>query len=83
MRLPDVAARLVELSAEIAELSAHIKRRRPINVAPPSSRRVTKELAAEIRTFAREHQTWTQMRIAKKFGVNPGRVSEAVRGKRN
>jgi len=82
MRLPDVAARLNELAVEIAELSAQIKRRKPVNIAPPAARRMTKQLAADIRSHAREHPTWTQMQIAKKFGVNPGRVSEAIRGKR-
>ena len=82
MRLPDVAARLTELAVEIAMLSEQIKRRRRVKVAPPAARRMTKELAAQIRQYAKEHPTWTQMQIAKKFGVNPGRVSEAIRGKR-
>lgn len=43
---------------------------------------VTSELAAEIREFAQANPLWSTLRVARKFRVNPGRVSEAIAGLR-
>lgn len=40
------------------------------------------EVAAEIRAYHAANQNLTQSAIARHFNVNPGRVSEALNGKR-
>jgi hypothetical protein len=82
MRLPEVAARLEELGKEISQLSKMIARRKPIRKAEPTSTPMSPDLARDIRAFARQHPTMSQLKIGQKFGVNQGRVSEALRGKR-
>lgn len=44
--------------------------------------RMTPQLAERMREYAREHKHMTQAEIAAHFGVNPGRVSEALSGQR-
>jgi hypothetical protein len=43
---------------------------------------VTPELKAEMAAFAKAHPELSQTAIASRFNVNPGRVSEALQGKR-
>jgi hypothetical protein len=62
-----------------AIVGLHLKRRSPIRKAPVHSKTVTPELAADIRHFAKNHPHLSQMTIASTFGVNSGRVSEAMR----
>jgi hypothetical protein len=80
MRLPEIADRLRAISAELEMLSEEMARRKPKNVAPRSSRRMTPELRAEIYSFAKAHPTMTQVAIGNHFRVNPGRVSESLAG---
>ncbi len=85
MRLPEVANRLREIAAEhkIGELEilANEIRRRPIEKrAPDKSRPMTPELAAEILDWCHTFPTQSQAEVARRFNVNPGRVSEALRG---
>jgi hypothetical protein len=82
MRLPEVAARLEELGKEISQLSKMIARRKPTRIAKPISASMTPELIRDIRKYARANPKLSQLQIANHFNVNPGRVSEALRGKR-
>ena len=87
MRLPDIRERLVELSfehdiPELRELAAEMVRRHSNRRAPTKSRRVTTFLALRIRLHARINQKASFQEIANHFGVNPGRVSEIINGKR-
>jgi Mn-dependent DtxR family transcriptional regulator len=57
-------------------------RRKPKTVAPARSRPITPSLKVMIRLFAANNPTMSQVEIGRAFNVNPGRVSEAIRGKR-
>lgn len=85
MRLQEVAERLLQLAVEhdieeLFELAGQIPRRRFGGRKKSISRPVTEELREEIRQFAARHDHLTQAEIARYFNVNPGRVSEAIRG---
>lgn len=87
MRLPEVAARLRELSAELncAELNnlaAEIGRRQLAPRAPVTSVKISDEIRERIRNIHKENPKLSQAEIAMQVGVNPGRVSETLRGKR-
>lgn len=87
MRIPEVRSRLIEKAAEtgdeeLATLAYALFRRRPVRRAVPQSRPMTPELRAEIRNYASRHPRATLARIASALDVNPGRVSEALGGKR-
>lgn len=59
-----------------------LKRRPPVRKAKPKSAHAGPALRAAIRGFAKKHPGLSQLEIARRFNVNPGRVSEAIRGKR-
>lgn len=96
MRIPDVRDRMIVLkfqlshatkllasvSAELEKLSNELIRRPSVRKARRTSNEFTPELAVEIRAYAVQHPGVSQNDIAKSFGVNAGRVSEALRGKR-
>ncbi|MGE8129035.1 hypothetical protein ACQKQD_18840 [Methylobacterium sp. NPDC080182] len=86
MRIPEIADRLREVAAEqgLPELAglADELRRRPAQRAPARSRRMTDQIAAEIRQLHCEVPRMSQADIAKVIGVNQGRVSEVLKGKR-
>lgn len=95
MRLPEARE---ELRAVIQELAAEgreellarlfpvlnaMYRRRRAPERKPIAKPMTPELRAQIRAFANDYPELTQLQIGNHFGVNPGRVSEAVYGKRH
>lgn len=87
MKVPEVAARLRALAAErgIPELSVladHLRRRPAVRRAAPSSTPMTDATARAIRAYAAAFPLAPLTGIARTFNVNPGRVSEALRGKR-
>jgi len=87
MRIPEIRDRLHELAdaynlPELRELAGELNRRPPVRVAEVTSTPMTGQLAAEIRHYARRHPGASFARIAGVFGVNPGRVSEVISGKR-
>ena len=82
MRLPEVASRLRELAIklgcdELDELADEIGRRSPRQRAPITSASMTGALRAQIRALKA-----AEPEIGRRFNLNPGRVSEAPRGKR-
>lgn len=87
MKLPEVAARLRELAVslpcpELNELADEIARRPAGTRAPVKSARMTAKLKADIIAFAAANPGMAQTEIGAHFNVNPGRVSEALKGKR-
>lgn len=85
MRLPEVADRLRQIADqhqidELHALAAEIRRRPAKSRAAPHSTRMTPMMADAIRRYHRDHPGASQVEIAQFFGVNPGRVSEALRG---
>jgi hypothetical protein len=87
MRVSEVQARLRHLAgihdiAELRRLADELDRRKPIKVAARSSTPMTDRLRKEIRTYSKANPNAPQTDIARHFNVNPGRVSEALRGVR-
>ena len=87
MRLPEVATRLRELATdlgcgELNELADEIGRRPPRQRAPASSVPMTDALKVKIRAMKAAEPHLSQAEIGRRLNLNPGRVSEALRGKR-
>jgi hypothetical protein len=87
MRLPEIAARLRQLAVELPceelnALATEIGRRQLGPRAPSTSNRINDEIRERIRSIHKENPSLTQAEIAMQVGVNPGRVSETLRGKR-
>lgn len=87
MSIPEVRDRLRELAVELdeeelAELADQLYRRQAGKRAPRRSPVVTAEMAEEIRQYAAQHPDAHQQDIAEHFGVNHGRVSEALNHER-
>ena len=87
MRLPEVATRLRELAIvlhcdELNELADEIGRRSPRQRAPTTSARMTEALRIQIRAMKAAEPDLSQAEIGRRLNLNPGRVSEALMGKR-
>jgi hypothetical protein len=92
MRLPEVADALLKVAEDkrmppdlrdrIIKLTGEMKRRSGPR-RPVQSATVTPALMDEIREYHRVNRHMTQSAIARHFNVNPGRVSEAINGKRD
>ena len=96
MKLPGVRNRLyelaeeykqdVKLSAELKKLADEIKRRPPIMRAKRSSRATTPAKIFILKNFhslmRKLSPTWPMRKTGYLFNMDGGRVSEAVRGKR-
>ena len=82
MKLPDVKKRLDDLIVELQALSAEIPRRRPLKKGRITSVSVTPTLRKAVIVEHKINPKKSQAELAKQFGVNPGRVSEILRGKR-
>lgn len=81
--IPDARDRLRELAdiheiAELREIAEAMYRRSATRRAQTRSPKVTPEMAEEIRQYAADHPDLHQQDIANHFGVNVGRVSEAL-----
>lgn len=88
LTIPEVRERLYHLadvlgSDELYFLATQLHRRRPGHNGKPASRRMTPELAQAIRDFAAANPDVTEHAIGVRFGVNQGRVSEALVGFRD
>lgn len=87
MRLPEIAARLRELATdlgcdELNNLADEMGRRSPRQRAPITSAPMSDALKAQIRAMKAAEPDLSQAEIGKRLNLNPGRVSEALRGKR-
>jgi hypothetical protein len=87
MTIPEVRDRLIELSLErgipeLTELAQQLSRKFHGRKARPRSAAMTAERTQAIREYARAHPTMSELEIGLVFGVNQGRVSEALYGKR-
>ena len=71
-----------QAAREIRSTMRLLVRQSPVRRAPRVSRYVTRRLIGEIKAFARVHPLMTLQDIAEHFGVNIGRVSEILNGKR-
>lgn len=69
-------------ASELQGLIEQLKRRSAKRVTPVKSHKATEVLKAHIRAYAANHPNASQMEIAAVFHLNPGRVSEALSGKR-
>ena len=81
--IPAVRDRLRELAdeheiEELHELADQMYRKSAKKRAPIRSPKLTPEMAKDIREFASANPQAHQQDIAEKFGVNHGRVSEAL-----
>lgn len=88
MRLPEVATRLRELATqldcgELSELADEIARRPSAQRAPRSSAPMTDLLRAQIRAMKAAEPDLSHAEIGRRLNLNPGRVSETLRGKRS
>lgn len=88
MRIPEIRDRLRELAVEhgideLDLLAEELRRRKPCRKAPVQSAPMTDELNAAVRAYATAYPAAPLSRIAAVFGVNHGRVSEALAGKRH
>ena len=84
MTIPEVRDRLRQIAAEaklpeLVRLAEELKRRPAIRRATPRSQHPRK---AAIRAYVALHSDEPLQDVATRFGVNIGRVSEALRGKR-
>jgi hypothetical protein len=87
LRLPEVATRLRELAAELncselSDLADEISRRPSGQRAARTSVPMTDSLRERIRTMKAAEPHLSKAEIGKRLNVNPGRVSEALKGKR-
>lgn len=71
-----------DLASQMVTWADGLHRRRKKTSAPVTSARVTPALARAVREYAAAHPEEPQYKIAQKFNINPGRVSEILAGKR-
>lgn len=71
-----------ELAGEVRTLALATTRRSAVRRAPARYARLTEERQAAIRAYASNNPTASYTTIARRFETGPGRVSEAVAGKR-
>jgi hypothetical protein len=77
------AAGYRELAGRLDAVLADLHRRPLVRRrAPIESRPVDASMAAALRRYAHRHPKLSQQAIAERFGVNHGRVAEALRGDR-
>ena len=85
--IPVLRKRIQEIAEELGneELSGiadEMQRNPAAKRAPKKSIPFTAEMAEQIREFAKGHADWHNQEIADHFGVNPGRVSDALHNKK-
>lgn len=90
MTIPECRVALLELatrvddetSSEIHEIVDQMFRRAPVRKAAPQQSGLTPALVRAVRDFARRNPKANYVTIGNHFGINIGRVSEALTGKR-
>ena len=76
-----LARRQLYIADKIQQLSEET-RRRAYERAPVTSRRVTQTVRASVRRMAEFHPEMAHQALAEAHGINIGRVSEILHGKR-
>lgn len=74
--------KLLSLARRIERIVRYKMKRASGPRAEPHRRPMTPELKKEILEYHRSHPKEAQDKIAERFNVNQGRVSEIIRGKR-
>lgn len=74
--------RIAELAAELDEIAEEGRRRPPVKIAPRRAAAVTEEIALAVIEYAATHPTTPNRLIGQRFGIDGGRVSEILAGKR-
>jgi DNA integrity scanning protein DisA with diadenylate cyclase activity len=87
LRIPEIRDRLRILAVhhndpELAELAEELKRRKRAQKTRAKAKPMTKEKAKAICAYKKAYPNKSQVEIGALFDVNPGRVSEALHGKR-
>jgi len=77
--IPEIRQELDEIAHRVWELSTMLKRRPAMRRSKVKSLRVTEDVKAQMRRFADDNPSLSLQEIANAFGVNSGRVSEALR----
>jgi len=93
--IPEIRARLHEIAndlgydlltreaaAELHALAEETKRRAPVRDAPPRARRITPEIKGRVRALAARYPKMPIREIGLTLGIDGGRVSEILAGKR-
>lgn len=87
MRIPEIQQELHQLAREhgierLSDLADELSRRAPVRRAPATSVKMTAVVRRRIKDYAQAFPNMPLAEIAKHVGVNPGRVSETLRGRR-
>jgi hypothetical protein len=79
---PNGEMELAEIAKELRVLVVELFRRKAVRKAPIKARAIDPQLKAQLREVARLHPEMPYREIGRMFGVDGGRVSEALAGKR-
>jgi len=82
MIIPEVRAELLKIAARLRELEKELYRRRSTRPTKVRSQAFTPDLKKQLRDYQRNNPKLSRQQIADKFKVNPGRVTDAILGKR-
>lgn len=69
-------------AARLYELIDDTYRNSPVKKAAATARKMTNEIADEVIDYAAAHPEMSNRQIGRHFGIDGGRVSEALTGKR-
>lgn len=88
MKMADIRAELHDLADKLNcpclhDLAEATRRRKRSVRTPPTSKKMTPELADEIREYRLAHPDMAQHEVAAVFNVSPGRVNEVMIGKKS
>ena len=72
------------MACQLEALERELWRRKPsrVNGNRQVSKPVTSDIIHGVLLLRRQRRDWTQMEIAQYLGINPGRVSEILKGYR-
>ena len=87
MKIPEVREELRQMAEQLGiprlhDLADELLRRPTVRKTRVKSTKVTVDVETSIRSFARRNPDMSYVEIARYYNVNPGRVSEAIAGKR-
>jgi hypothetical protein len=73
---------VLDISVSLKAIAEELPNRSPIRRSPRVSPRVTPEIAEQVRRLALDNPTMSNHEIAAQLGLNQGRVSEILAGRR-